>query len=209
LRHSAAHSSRFINSRAGRVFCLVAGMGFLVVGYLFRHHTLGVIFLVYSVLPLSAGRSTYARLPRSKLRGKCVQSFSSGWQIVAGPFSDSSKQSLPLLPVVARENTVLRRGCNLRHLACGFQVQAHCVKWGKRDIVYKGRHPGEGEQMKELLTGNTTGNRADNQSSMATSIVDTMNRYFRDDRGNMGELERSIVASVQRYFEEPPPKRIA
>jgi hypothetical protein len=63
--------------------------------------------------------------------------------------------------------------------------------------------------MKELLTGNTTGNRADNQSSMATCIVDTMNRYFRDDQGKMGDMERSIVASVQRYFEEAPPKRIA
>ena len=47
--------SRFINSQAGRVFRLVAGMGFLVVGYLFRHHPLGVISMVYSVVPLSAG----------------------------------------------------------------------------------------------------------------------------------------------------------
>jgi hypothetical protein len=47
--------SRFINGPAGRVFRLVAGMGFLVVGYLFRHHPLGVISMVYSVLPLSAG----------------------------------------------------------------------------------------------------------------------------------------------------------
>ncbi|GAB6269757.1 MAG: hypothetical protein PHV90_02310 [Smithella sp.] len=47
--------SRFINSAAGRVFRLVAGMGFLVIGYLFRDHTLGVIAMVFSVLPLSAG----------------------------------------------------------------------------------------------------------------------------------------------------------
>jgi pilus assembly protein TadC len=47
--------SRFINGPAGRVFRLVAGMGFLVAGYLFRHHPLGVISMVYSVLPLSAG----------------------------------------------------------------------------------------------------------------------------------------------------------
>ncbi len=47
--------SRFINSPAGRVFRLAAGMGFLVVGYLFRHHPLGVISMVYSILPLSAG----------------------------------------------------------------------------------------------------------------------------------------------------------
>ncbi|KUG22327.1 hypothetical protein ASZ90_007866 [hydrocarbon metagenome] len=47
--------SRFINSPAGRAFRLVVGTGFLVVGYLFRDHTLGVIVMVFSVLPLSAG----------------------------------------------------------------------------------------------------------------------------------------------------------
>jgi hypothetical protein len=47
--------SRFINSPAGRVFRLVAGTGFLVVGYLFRDHPLGVISMVFSVLPLGAG----------------------------------------------------------------------------------------------------------------------------------------------------------
>ena len=64
--------------------------------------------------------------------------------------------------------------------------------------------------MKELLTpGKTTGNGADNRSTMESNIVDTMRRYFRDDKGKMGDLELSIVASVKRYFEEPPPKRIA
>ena len=47
--------SRFINGPAGRVLRLVAGAGFLVVGYLYRDHTLGVISMVYSILPLSAG----------------------------------------------------------------------------------------------------------------------------------------------------------
>jgi len=47
--------SRFINSMAGRVFRLIAGMGFLVAGYLFRDHPLGVISMAWSVLPLSAG----------------------------------------------------------------------------------------------------------------------------------------------------------
>jgi len=32
--------SRFINSSAGRIFRLVVGTGFLVVGYLFRDNTL-------------------------------------------------------------------------------------------------------------------------------------------------------------------------
>jgi hypothetical protein len=47
--------ARFINSSAGRVFRLVVGTGFLIVGYLFRDQTLGVIAMVFSVLPLSAG----------------------------------------------------------------------------------------------------------------------------------------------------------
>ena len=47
--------SRFINSSAGRIFRMVAGAGFLVVGYLFRDHTLGVISMLWSVFPLSAG----------------------------------------------------------------------------------------------------------------------------------------------------------
>ena len=47
--------ARFINSPGGRVFRLVVGAGFLVVGYLFRDQTLGVISMVFSALPLSAG----------------------------------------------------------------------------------------------------------------------------------------------------------
>ncbi len=47
--------SRFINSPAGRVFRLVAGTGFLVVGFVYRAHPLGVLSMAWSVLPLSAG----------------------------------------------------------------------------------------------------------------------------------------------------------
>jgi hypothetical protein len=47
--------SRFINSPAGRIFRLVAGTGFLVVGYVYRDHPLGVLSMVWSVLPLSSG----------------------------------------------------------------------------------------------------------------------------------------------------------
>ena len=47
--------SRFINSPAGRIFRLVAGAGFLGVGYAYRDHALGVLSMVWSVLPLSAG----------------------------------------------------------------------------------------------------------------------------------------------------------
>ena len=47
--------SRFINSPAGRAFRLIAGAAFVVVGYVFRHGTLGLLSLVWGVLPLSAG----------------------------------------------------------------------------------------------------------------------------------------------------------
>ena len=47
--------SIFLNSLAGRIFRLVAGTGFLVVGYLYRDHLLGVLSIAWSVLPLSAG----------------------------------------------------------------------------------------------------------------------------------------------------------
>ncbi len=64
--------------------------------------------------------------------------------------------------------------------------------------------------MKELLTpDNTTENRANKRSSMESNIVDTMRRYFRDDKGKMGDLELSIMDSVAKYFGEPPSKRIA
>ena len=47
--------SRFINSRAGRVFRIVAGAVFLAAGYAFRHEGIGIVSMVWSILPLSAG----------------------------------------------------------------------------------------------------------------------------------------------------------
>jgi len=47
--------SKFLNSLAGRIFRLVAGAGFLVVGYIYRDHVFGVICIAWSILPLSAG----------------------------------------------------------------------------------------------------------------------------------------------------------
>ena len=47
--------SRFLNSPAGRIFRLVAGAGFLAVGYVYRHDAIGVLSMVWSVLPLTAG----------------------------------------------------------------------------------------------------------------------------------------------------------
>lgn len=62
--------------------------------------------------------------------------------------------------------------------------------------------------MKELLvTARVTENGAHKQSSMESRIVDTMHYYFKNDKGKMGDLELSIIASATRYFEQPPPKR--
>ncbi|HEX3270310.1 MAG TPA: hypothetical protein VHR15_06650 [Ktedonobacterales bacterium] len=47
--------SRFLNSRGGRIFRIVAGIGFLVLGLIFRDHLLGILSLAWSVFPLSAG----------------------------------------------------------------------------------------------------------------------------------------------------------
>lgn len=64
--------------------------------------------------------------------------------------------------------------------------------------------------MKKLMTlGKTTDNGVHKQWTMESSIVDTMNRYFRDDKEKMGDVALSIMESLRRYFEEPPPKKIA
>lgn len=47
--------SRFINGGVGRGLRLTAGVAFLTLGILFRHHALGIASLVWSVFPLSAG----------------------------------------------------------------------------------------------------------------------------------------------------------
>jgi len=47
--------SHFINSPRGRIFRVVAGAAFLTVGFVFRHHSLGVLSMLWSVLPLTAG----------------------------------------------------------------------------------------------------------------------------------------------------------
>lgn len=47
--------SRFLNSPAGRIFRVVAGLGFLAVGYLNRGHALGVLSMVWGALAMIAG----------------------------------------------------------------------------------------------------------------------------------------------------------
>jgi hypothetical protein len=43
--------SKFINSPAGRIFRLLAGAGFLVVGYIYRGHALGILSMVWVLWP--------------------------------------------------------------------------------------------------------------------------------------------------------------
>lgn len=47
--------SKFLNRPAGRIFRLAAGTGFLLIGLLFRHTTLGLAAMVWSVFPITAG----------------------------------------------------------------------------------------------------------------------------------------------------------
>jgi hypothetical protein len=47
--------SRFLNGPAGRIFRVVVGLGFLVVGFVYRDHALGVLSMVWGVLALIAG----------------------------------------------------------------------------------------------------------------------------------------------------------
>ena len=57
--------------------------------------------------------------------------------------------------------------------------------------------------MKGPAAGKTGNDGANVQSRMEAGIVDTMQRYFRGDRGKMGRQELSILDSVMRYFEDP------
>ncbi len=47
--------SRFLNSKGGRVFRLLAGTMFLVVGFLYRHETLGMVLMAWGIFPFTAG----------------------------------------------------------------------------------------------------------------------------------------------------------
>jgi hypothetical protein len=47
--------SKFLNSPPGRILRLVVGLGFIIVGYIYRDYVLGVLSMLWGVLPLSAG----------------------------------------------------------------------------------------------------------------------------------------------------------
>ncbi len=69
--------SRFINSRAGILFRLAAGTAFLVGGFLYRQHPLGVASMVWSILPLTAGGFDWCYISAvlgGPLRGRDIRS---------------------------------------------------------------------------------------------------------------------------------------
>jgi len=47
--------SKFLNNPAGRIFRVFAGIGFILVGYIFRGHVLGIVSILWGILPLTAG----------------------------------------------------------------------------------------------------------------------------------------------------------
>ena len=47
--------SRFINSMAGRVFRVIVGIGFFIAGFIYRDQTIGIVLMIFSIAPLSAG----------------------------------------------------------------------------------------------------------------------------------------------------------
>lgn len=77
--------SKFINSPVGRIFRLIAGTGFLVVGYVYRHHALGVLSMAWSALPLSAGALDICWISA----------------VLGGPLSGSKIRSTPIDPSAA------------------------------------------------------------------------------------------------------------
>jgi len=51
--------------------------------------------------------------------------------------------------------------------------------------------------------------RSGRRADMESSIVDTMRRYFQNDRGiSKGDLEYTILNSVKRYFEGKPLEKL-
>jgi hypothetical protein len=54
-RFNRSGFSRFLNSAGGRIFRILAGAVFLVVGFMNRDVALGVVSMAWSVFPLTAG----------------------------------------------------------------------------------------------------------------------------------------------------------
>ncbi|HSW97898.1 MAG TPA: hypothetical protein VLF89_08790 [Candidatus Saccharimonadales bacterium] len=54
-RFNNTEFSQWINSRNGRIFRLLAGILFLILGIFYHKYPLGIVSLVWSFFPLSAG----------------------------------------------------------------------------------------------------------------------------------------------------------
>ncbi len=54
-RFNRSAFSRFLNSMAGRIFRLAGGAIFLAAGIVFKDYWLGIVALVWSFFPLTAG----------------------------------------------------------------------------------------------------------------------------------------------------------
>lgn len=76
-RFNRSAFSHFINSPAGRAFRLLAGIGFIAAGVVYRHHPLGVASLVWGLFPLSAGALDWCFISAvlgGPLRGAAIRS---------------------------------------------------------------------------------------------------------------------------------------
>jgi hypothetical protein len=70
--------SRFLNMRAGRIFRVVMGIGFIALGVAYRDHLLGVVSIVWGALAFIAGAfdvcfisaALGGPLPGREVRGK-------------------------------------------------------------------------------------------------------------------------------------------
>jgi hypothetical protein len=54
-RFNRSGFSKFLNSLKGRIFRLVAGIGFILTGYIFHNQVLGIVSMVWGIFPLTAG----------------------------------------------------------------------------------------------------------------------------------------------------------
>jgi len=57
LEYNFNHSglSVFLNRPIGRIFRIVMGLGFILIGYLYHTHFLGIVSIAWGILPLTAG----------------------------------------------------------------------------------------------------------------------------------------------------------
>jgi hypothetical protein len=73
--------SRFLNRPAGRIFRVVAGIVFIAVGVIFRGHPLGLISILWGILPLTAGAFDICYVSAAlggPLSGKKIRQIQSG-----------------------------------------------------------------------------------------------------------------------------------